>query len=253
MLTSGPAAPRGKHAEFMHFSCLVCSTMARNLSETKIIGQGLDAGDLVELHDGETLRLMHARWMKLYKDLFSAKKGTFDISKIPDVYDCAKYDAIHNQKNLGLKSLPTLYDTSRCLSEFIAPSEYGMTRKQKLDIGVTICRNLMKKIMSDIESCLPRDQHAESDDEEQAVKLNMDYLNNDLESKQIKTRLYFTSESHIHSVRCKLHMRITAHAFPCLCHCHHPSTCTPPFLWILLSVLTFEISNNGTTQFHAFT
>lgn len=86
----------------------------------------------------------------------SSKKGTFDISKIPDVYDCAKYDAIHNQKNLGLQQLTQLYDTSRILSEFIAPSEYGMTRKQKLDIGVTICKNLMKKISQDLESCLPK-------------------------------------------------------------------------------------------------
>jgi hypothetical protein len=205
--------------------------------------------------------LMHARWMKLYKDLFSAKKGTFDISKIPDVYDCAKYDAIHNQKNLGLKSLPTLYDTSRCLSEFIAPSEYGMTRKQKLDIGVTICRNLMKKLVSDIESCLPKDQHAESDDEEQAVKLNMDYLNNDLESKQIKTRLYFTSESHIHSVRCQLHRHFYATATangiaiipPLLALFVFCPACKPLFffVWVLLSVLMFKMSdNNGATQSH---
>ena len=111
---------------------------------------------MVELHDGETLRLMYARWLKLFKDLYSAKKGTFDISKIPDVYDCAKYDAIHNQQSLGLKHLTGLYDTARVLSEFIAPSEYGMTRKQKLDIGVTICKNLMIKINSDLESCLPK-------------------------------------------------------------------------------------------------
>lgn len=69
------------------------------------------------------------------QDIWTAKKGTYDISKIPDVYDCAKYDAIHNQTSLGLKELGKLYDVSRVLTEFIAPSEYGMTRRQKLDIG----------------------------------------------------------------------------------------------------------------------
>lgn len=42
--------------------------------QTNLLGasipKGQDAGDMVELHDGETLRLMHARWFKLYKDLY---------------------------------------------------------------------------------------------------------------------------------------------------------------------------------------
>lgn len=35
-------------------------------------------------------------WRKLLKSFFSEKKQQFDISKVPDIYDAAKYDAIHN-------------------------------------------------------------------------------------------------------------------------------------------------------------
>ena len=39
------------------------------------------------LYHGETWDLMQRRWSKLEKD-FKTKNGTFDISKIPDIYDC---------------------------------------------------------------------------------------------------------------------------------------------------------------------
>jgi hypothetical protein len=40
--------------------------------------------------------LMVARWRKLLKSFYNEKKQQFDISKVPDIYDSAKYDAIHN-------------------------------------------------------------------------------------------------------------------------------------------------------------
>ena len=48
-----------------------------------------------ELYHGETWELMVRRWAKLEKD-FLNKNGVFDISKIPDIYDCIKYDLLHN-------------------------------------------------------------------------------------------------------------------------------------------------------------
>ncbi len=44
------------------------------------------------------------RWRKLLKSFYSEKKQQFDISKVPDIYDSAKYDAIHNS-HLQLSSL----------------------------------------------------------------------------------------------------------------------------------------------------
>ena len=45
------------------------------------------------------------RRRKLLKAFYSEKKGHFDISKVPDIYDSAKYDAIHNA-HLGLELKP---------------------------------------------------------------------------------------------------------------------------------------------------
>ena len=38
---------------------------------------------------------MFDRWRKLLKAFHNEKKKQYDISKIPDIYDSAKYDAIH--------------------------------------------------------------------------------------------------------------------------------------------------------------
>ena len=46
---------------------------------------------------------------KLLKAFYSEKKQQFDISKVPDIYDSAKYDAIHNSElGLDLKPLYTV-------------------------------------------------------------------------------------------------------------------------------------------------
>ena len=53
---------------------------------------------------GERLLLMYDRWRKLSRSFYSTKKDRFDISKVPDIYDSAKYDAIHNgHLNLDLE------------------------------------------------------------------------------------------------------------------------------------------------------
>jgi inositol hexakisphosphate/diphosphoinositol-pentakisphosphate kinase len=53
------------------------------------------------LYHGETWELMARRWGKLEKDFkLSENPFEFDISKIPDIYDCIKYDIQHNQAAL---------------------------------------------------------------------------------------------------------------------------------------------------------
>jgi hypothetical protein len=57
--------------------------------------------------------LLLLRWRKLLKSFFNEKKQQFDISKVPDIYDSAKYDAIHNS-HLQLTSLKVRL--CRCVS-----------------------------------------------------------------------------------------------------------------------------------------
>jgi inositol hexakisphosphate/diphosphoinositol-pentakisphosphate kinase len=40
---------------------------------------------------GERLLLMFDRWRKLAKAFYDDKRGAFDISKVPDIYDAAKW------------------------------------------------------------------------------------------------------------------------------------------------------------------
>ena len=85
------------------------------------------------------------RWAKLKKD-FKLRNNKFDISKIPDIYDCIKYDLLHNQqlarlhtllvhtfavsftitfdlfhRRLQLKNAEPLYSTVRNLADIVIP------------------------------------------------------------------------------------------------------------------------------------
>lgn len=62
---------------------------------------------------------MLQRWSKLERD-FRMKNGRYDMSKIPDIYDCVKYDVIHNA-TLGLEDTLELFRLSRALADIVIP------------------------------------------------------------------------------------------------------------------------------------
>lgn len=82
----------------------------------------LTSSDL-QLYHSETLELMLQRWSKLERD-FRMKNGRYDISKIPDIYDCVKYDVIHNA-TLGLEDTLELFRLSRALADVVIPQVRG--------------------------------------------------------------------------------------------------------------------------------
>ncbi|XP_077993312.1 inositol hexakisphosphate and diphosphoinositol-pentakisphosphate kinase 2-like [Glandiceps talaboti] len=142
------------------------------------------------LYHNETLDLMLKRWAKLDKD-FQMKNGLFDISKIPDIYDCIKYDCLHNGA-LHLDKTEELYTYAQALADIVIPQEYGISSQEKLEIGVGICQPLLRKIRSDLQRNL---------EDETVHRLNPKYTNNVLSpGRHVRTRLYFTSESLIHSL-----------------------------------------------------
>ncbi|XP_010788575.1 inositol hexakisphosphate and diphosphoinositol-pentakisphosphate kinase 2-like [Notothenia coriiceps] len=73
----------------------------------------------LQLYHSETLELMLQRWSKLERD-FRMKNGRYDISKIPDIYDCIKYDSQHNA-SLGLEDTLELFRLSRALADIVIP------------------------------------------------------------------------------------------------------------------------------------
>lgn len=62
---------------------------------------------------------MLRRWAKLEKDV-KMKNGRYDISKIPDIYDCIKYDVQHNS-SLKLNDMMELYQLSKSLADIVIP------------------------------------------------------------------------------------------------------------------------------------
>ncbi|XP_034484301.1 inositol hexakisphosphate and diphosphoinositol-pentakisphosphate kinase [Drosophila innubila] len=146
------------------------------------------------LYHGETWDLMRCRWEKIEKD-FSTKSKLFDISKIPDIYDCIKYDLQHNQHTLQYDQAEELYIYAKNLADIVIPQEYGLTPQEKLAIGQGICSPLLRKIKGDLQ------RNIDEIEDEFMNRLNPHYSHGVASpQRHVRTRLYFTSESHVHSL-----------------------------------------------------
>ncbi|XP_016116405.1 inositol hexakisphosphate and diphosphoinositol-pentakisphosphate kinase 1-like isoform X3 [Sinocyclocheilus grahami] len=169
------------HTLIKSLTCQIC----KRLEDPK-------SADL-QLYHSETLELMLQRWSKLERD-FRMKNGRYDISKIPDIYDCVKYDTQHNS-SLDLEDTLELFRLSRALADIIIPQEYGITKAEKLDIASAYCLPLVKKIQLDLQR---------THEDEAVNKLHplwFRYSRGVMSpGRHVRTRLYFTSESHVHSL-----------------------------------------------------
>ncbi|XP_034146097.1 inositol hexakisphosphate and diphosphoinositol-pentakisphosphate kinase 2 isoform X17 [Esox lucius] len=144
----------------------------------------------IQLYHSETLDLMLRRWAKLEKD-FRMKNGRYNISKIPDIYDCIKYDVQHNS-SLNLSNTMEIYRLSKALADIVIPQEYGISQLEKLDIAKGYCTPLIRKIRSDLQR---------TQDDDTVNKLHPVYSRGVMSpERHVRTRLYFTSESHVHSL-----------------------------------------------------
>jgi len=125
----------------------------------------------------EDLPNMLWRWRKMVDELYNKKKKRFDYSKIPDVFDCCRYDLRHNEEILKEIDLGQLWDLTEILANFIIPQEYGITKEQKLEVSAGICGRLFEKIAINLKTSV----------DSQAVLR--------------RTSLFFTSESNMHALR----------------------------------------------------
>ena len=159
----------------------------------------------------EQIILIYKRYVKLKNDFFNQKKNLFDISKIPDIYDNIKYDIIHN-KNLINESGYQLFDEISLLANFVMPLEYGITKEEKINIGLKIIKPLLKKIHSDLNVILqPNKENNDKNSKSQKEDKNWSGLDtakvNDNEIKSlkrhVKSRFYFTCASQIGRASCR--------------------------------------------------
>ena len=91
----------------------------------------------------DMLQLGLARWRKLMRDFYHKKKKSFDLSKIPDIYDCAKYDVLHSPQLLELKdhNLEHIFVISKALADIIVPQEYGKDQRGMMSTLRFFCFN----------------------------------------------------------------------------------------------------------------
>ena len=104
---------------------------------------------------------------------------------------------MHNP-HLGLTTtLNNLYEMAKNFADCVVPQEYGTTLAEKRSIGSKMCHKLLEKIKFDLIIARTDNQA------DMRYMINMEY-GNDLPintmGRRIRTRLYFTSESHLHTL-----------------------------------------------------
>ncbi len=136
------------------------------------------------------------RWEKLNKDFFSVKTGMYDLSKVPDVYDMIRFDILHNS-HINLQCMDELYNLATAFENSVVPQEYGKDSVEKRMIGSQVCGALLEKIKYDLT--------VSQSDTLTDMRYHLDHSHaEDLEinslGRAVRTRLYFTSESHLHTL-----------------------------------------------------
>ena len=171
----------------------------------------------------EKIVLIYKRYVKLFNDFYDKKKEKFDISKIPDIYDNIKYDIIHNKAIIGDTAFE-LHKIVNNLADFVMPLEYGIKIDEKINIGIKFIKPLLSKIYNDL-LWSNREALIKKKAKNSVVYENINFINKNLQSleskertyfgldegkldkteiksawRHIKTRFYFTSQSHLYSL-----------------------------------------------------
>ncbi len=157
----------------------------------------------------ESLVLMYKRWKKLDKDFYSKRLSRYNISKISDVNDGVRYDALHN----GYLKNPTMIDLCRSvglLNEFVTPLEFGLTIQQKVTVAAKETKKLLKKITRDLlwwEQGHTQTLAVTKEFSAEQASWSSNRLDASMSSglvnsawRHVRTRLYFASASHLYAI-----------------------------------------------------
>jgi inositol-hexakisphosphate/diphosphoinositol-pentakisphosphate 1-kinase len=153
-----------------------------------------DSGNACRLYEDETYFLMLYRWETLNRDFI--KDGQYDLSKVPELHDMCRYDVLHNF-HVAREVLEELFHAADLFADCVVPQEYGITVSDKRVIGAKMCRALMQKIMNDLKVAMSGSQN---DMAYQLDHTHGDDLRIRTLGRRVRTRLYFTSESHLYTL-----------------------------------------------------
>jgi hypothetical protein len=128
--------------------------------------------DATNLYGGEPLHLLVQRWENLATSFQHPRSGHYDVSKIPDICDYVSFDVCYNQESLAPLDLFPLFTLAEVLGALVSCAEFGATRDDKKRTAALIASPLMVRIRNDI-------------------------VNEISQGRSPRTRMYFTSESHI--------------------------------------------------------
>lgn len=115
------------------------------------------------------LRRKEHRWRKLFEgfvDVRDPEKGMVDenvmynTTKIPDLWDNLYYDMLTHRHYLGdraVKKAEQLVVSIHPLNEWVCLSEYGISKEEKLRIGVDVTWRLVGKMLNDLEFMIEED------------------------------------------------------------------------------------------------
>lgn len=96
---------------------------------------------------------MFKRWKKIEEDMIKKRSDDrieYDMSKLPEICDNIVYDMIHNENFRKDPKRQELLRLAQLLCMAIVPCEYGLSRAQKVKIGISITKKLLEKIHGDL-------------------------------------------------------------------------------------------------------
>ncbi|KAJ1606077.1 hypothetical protein OJ253_2878 [Cryptosporidium canis] len=93
------------------------------------------------------------RWSQLTSGFYNEETEKFATTKIPDIMDNAVYDICYNVKFVRTEVsllLYQVYEAVAPIGEFVNLFQYGLSEYQKITIGKAITRNLIYKLLQDV-------------------------------------------------------------------------------------------------------
>jgi len=105
------------------------------------------------------LKRKEHRWLKLIHGFGKSAPSedgvaTYDVTKIPDIWDNLYYDLLSHRSFLSANSVrlaEKMADLLHPLNEWVCLSEFGISEEEKLRIGTEITWRLIGKVLGDLE------------------------------------------------------------------------------------------------------